>query len=126
MGFGFTNSNILAVTSSFFLSFFVASSISKESQQGRGLDISGGDADSVNSVEMGSNHSGSTVGTPTIGTPTLGTPKMKRPSFQQQRERLYRAGPEQYIVTQDVEAQQPGDLTLCKGMAVEGKVWIKC
>jgi len=64
---------------------------------------------------MGSNHSGSTV-----GTPTLGTPKLRRPSFQQQRERLYRAGPEKYVAIQDVEAQQTGDIPLSKGMAVEG------
>ena len=64
---------------------------------------------------MGSNHSGST------GTPSQGTPNFRRPSFLQQRERLYRAGPGKYVVIQDVESQQRGDLTLRKGMTIDGK-----
>ncbi len=72
------------------------------------------DTDSLSSLEMGgSNHSGST------GTPQ-GTPKFRRPSFLQQRDRLYRAGPGMYVAIQDVESQQEGDLSLKKGMAIEG------
>jgi len=43
-------------------------------------------------------------------------------TFQQQRERLYRAGPGKYTAVQDVEPQQPGDLALKKGMPVEGRL----
>lgn len=75
-----------------------------------------GDTESVSSLELGSTHSGGSTGTPVLGTPTF-----RRPSFLQQRERLYRAGPGRYIAIQDVESQQQGDLTLRKGMEVEGR-----
>lgn len=76
-----------------------------------------GDTESVSSLEMGSTHSGS-PGTPVQGT----TPTFRRPSFLQQRERLYRAGPGRYIAIQDVESQQLGDLSLRKGMEIEGEI----
>lgn len=41
-------------------------------------------------------------------------------SFQQQRERLYRAGAGKYEVVQDVDPQVPGDIPLRRGMPVEG------
>ncbi len=55
-----------------------------------------------------------------IGTPGPATPISRKPSFGQQRERLYRAGPGEYVAIQDMEPQQPGDIPLRKGMAVEG------
>lgn len=54
------------------------------------------------------------------GTPGPSTPKLHKQSFQQQRERLYRAGPGKYMVIQDVDAQQEGDISLKRGMSVEG------
>lgn len=54
-----------------------------------------------------------------IGTPTV-QPR-NYTSFHNQRERLYRAGPGRYVVTEDVEPQQPGDLPLRRGVPVEGK-----
>ena len=58
------------------------------------------------------------------GTPYQTTPVVQQPPpkvvFQQQRERLYRAGPGRYHAIQDVEPQQPGDLALRKGKQVEG------
>ena len=75
-----------------------------------------GDTESISSIEIGSNNSSSTVGTPTE------TPKFRPPFCQQLRERLYCASPGCYVVNQDVQPQQPGDLTLWKGMVIEGGV----
>ncbi len=53
-------------------------------------------------------------------TPGPNTPINRKQSFGQQRERLYRAGPGEYVAVQEVEAQQPGDIPLKRGMPVEG------
>ena len=39
---------------------------------------------------------------------------------QQPRERLFRAGGDEYVVTQNVDPQVPGDIPLGIGMPVEG------
>ena len=49
------------------------------------------------------------------------TPLVGQSSFQQQRERLYRAGAGKYIVVQDYDPQAPGDIPLRRGMPVEGR-----
>lgn len=93
-----------------------ASLINKDSAMRVPGDSGVGDTESVSSLELGSTHSGS-PGTPVQG----GTPTFRRPSFLQQRERLYRAGSGKYVAVQDVESQQPGDLSLHRGMEIEGE-----
>lgn len=55
----------------------------------------------------------------TIGGPN--TPLVAQSSFQQQRERLYRARAGRYVVVQDYDPQTPGDIPLSRGMPVEGR-----
>ena len=46
---------------------------------------------------------------------------MTQSAFQQQRERLYRAGAGRYVAVQDFDPQGQGDIPLRRGMPVEGK-----
>ena len=61
------------------------------------------------------------TGTGTPGPNTPLTYHRRQPAFATQRERLYRAGPGRYMAMEDVEPQQSDDISLRRGMDVEGR-----